>query len=1471
MTQIIVTYEKVKSYTMPEYNWNNADEWFENVSNNIANLNNYNDLNRAFGLKVARGCQTGDNLYDALKSRIKNKNETTGLYGHGKVFENIIGEYILGIEDKTVIEQKYKSLNRILGMFNKDAELISQNPLSVKKSDGGVIGDFTKIDLDSEIRLAILLSFFESKGKVKAGQVIGRLRNKYTNIMAEKAKEIGPLVGRGIGMIGNEIKDIGDGGAEKILKKEYPNYESYLTVDDEVNTKLKESLEFYFGSGDLAPTMVYYDIDDEQYGVPINLLIKKMKHDKKAYQELNLIKPGGAKWPQSGGGKFYMILSNDPFMNMCKSTGRYWGNQSCENYGNSGTYPQGPVSDIRYGNLIVYLFKGDRPSDGWPYKQSVGSGWANKVDAADDGTLLSRQNVKWGFKENKKDVVGAGIDPAHYPSNGRKGYQANSNRAIAMVLADSGLFNYGKLVTPYEYVGHCDVGRGTGILTYTSGTSCFTKIDQMNFNPDLIVAEDPHISYYDFNRLTKPATDRKIKLLLAKNHTIWAIPENDKGISRLLASNDKDIISLMMASPIATKEAMNVVLDNLDIIQPNSDSFAAVNDNICKLLSNHPNADEEIHNKIISKHPIFDNGLTALEVFYLRLTNISETFISHLPKSKLSEQIHKFLNRKLFTFNTKSKRDYSKIIKILLGSSIDKELIDGPDGLFKERKLDIISDCIVVKNLMFAKYLTIKDYTKLLIKFKSSYHSWNTIQEHHNKYPIINELVNKTSKEVGYSYCIPLYDVNHYGWNFKSDKIEYNFGSLQNIENNILKTDRQTVGNINNIYNICPELFENGTILEYIRNKKVYEKLWTFKDKYNIDPYYFTLNSRNLEKHDIEDIAIYWDEEKLSYAFENTNKPLRAFMYKFLPYDEGKSKLREIIHTSLLNTIINSDEYISKLGIELICHWIYGDLNYFKIFEDKILKLSLKNLYSNGEFLEPPKDLIELYENIENISLLNSVAAGYDGLTGGLCRNPNIPYYIQKCLLDKWPNISKKYDGEYDEYLSKIEGALAENEGTHHSIIERLYANNKYWKQLASNPATSELILSKLYKHHPVEVLCNPSLGDRLFNNFWKLTNNILRKEVDVDVNRLNNLLKQPNDKLKGSKRRREIIKYMENATNWLGYWRGGLTKKGNFSAFGKINYYHEGIADYPIIDPLINHKIVISKFWDDKERNMENELWIIDNLIKKGKNNVLISGKMYDGKGLVEFKDRNILINDLFSHIPKYKRGNKIKSTDSEGKTIQLDAPKWSFDNIFVFTDRQKPEGESVPSWRYTWNKSDLEKIINVFIHRGTDKQISKLLKDWEHTYVVSSGLTPKGDWATLNQSSLIKSIDDNNLWTPTIIGITLKHLLKNNSKIYTTMCNNMPLTKTLLEVCVSSTQGELDRYKLTDSKTKVLIKDLDSARQKILGNPQVPIRFVYFIISDTTNKALMANAMKVRNDRLSEYAEYYTIMNPPPKLIKK
>jgi len=1469
MSNIVVTYEKVKTYDMPEDSWDSADEWFEHVSKSISNMNNYNDAKRKSGINIKRGCETADNLHSALKSRIDNKGTIEGDYGYGKVFKNIIGEYVISIDDKTVIDSKLNALNKLLNIFNIDEQLIYYDPATEdnKKLEFVEDKDVLKLDLEKEVRLAVLLSLYSAKGKVKAGQVIGRLIKRFPDLMKARAKEVGPLVGKGLAMIGNEIKTYEIGGAKQILEKEFPDYIKYTDKDSSGPVKLDEPLQFYFSGGNLKPEVIYYDIGEEQYAIPLSILIKKMKHDKLAYQQLNLLKPGGAKWPQSGGGKFCMVISNDPFLNMCKSTTRYWGRSSCENYSPNGQYPQGPVSDVWFGNLIVYIFKGDRVCHGWPYAQSIGSGWQNKIDSAPDGTLLSRQNVKWGYKDSKVGVIGGGIDPGHYPSNGRKGYQANSNRGIAMILAEHGLFNYTSLDTPYYYKGHCDVGSGTGKLKYTSGTSCFTKIDQMNFNPDLIVAESPNISYFDFNRLTKPATDRKVKLLLAKNHTIWAISENDKGINRLLQTNDKDIISLMIASPIATEYAMNYVLDNLEFIEKEASNYAKLNNNICKLISRHPNSTSEIHTKLISAHPTFDNGLTAKQVFY-NFPNLlwpGETHISMLSKEILNSEVSKCLNRKLVDISGLLSSTEAKFNHPLFGK-FSKELILGNDGFKMDRKLDIIISSYFVSNMIFAKNLTISDFTKLLVKFKNSLNSWNTISEYHNKYPLISKLVSSTAKQIGYSICIPVYDSKHYGWYIKNDRFDYNFAKTHNI-----KKDRQSVGIINNIYQIYPEIFKSGVVLEYIRNSKFYNKLWKDKDKYDIDPYYFTLNSRSSTNHIEEDIKIYWDEATLDYAFANTKKPIRAFLHTFLPYDETLCKPRDRIHSRLLNEILTNDKYLEDLGLETVSKWLVGDLKYFKMFEDKVLKIALKDLYNSGTFVDPPSDMFALYANVDNIGVLNDVAAGYASKDGGLCRNTNIPYYIQDCLLNKWPKLSKKYEGNYDEYLSIIQFELSRNPATHRDILDTLYLNKKYWKNIAQNPSTSSKMLTKLYKTNPVEVLTNPSLSDNLFKNLWKLTHNVLRKEVDVNVNRLNELLKRPNDKISGVKRRKEILAYLDASKNWIGYWRGGNTKKGKFAPYLDNNYYSEGIADEPIVDLLNNKKIIMLKFWDDKDRHMENELWEIKSFEVSGKYHINIDAEKHTGLESIHIKEK-IKINDLFSYIVPSKRRKDKKTKDAEGNEVIIKANKWNHDNIFIFTDTKVIKTQDpIPNWRYSWESDSQRDITKAYIKRNTVSGIMKLLKDWKVPHTIGSGMISKSKWATMNQDLIISLIDEEKLWDTNLIGMCMGPLLSNDSRNYTINCKNLPLTKTLLEICISESQEELDRFNLTDGLTPLKLKDLSPAIIKILEESNVPIKFVYHTLNNATSSQIKAKALLVKNERLQEYAQYYTLRNPAPTLRRK
>ena len=57
-----------------------------------------------------------------------------------------------------------------------------------------------------------------------------------------------------------------------------------------------------------------------------------------------------------------------------------------------------------------------------------------------------------------------GLDPYFYPRAGQANWPKLLNRALAMIVNSIGYLDYDEMKTPYKYIGHCDVGGGTGIL-----------------------------------------------------------------------------------------------------------------------------------------------------------------------------------------------------------------------------------------------------------------------------------------------------------------------------------------------------------------------------------------------------------------------------------------------------------------------------------------------------------------------------------------------------------------------------------------------------------------------------------------------------------------------------------------------------------------------------------------------------------------------------------------------------------------------------------------------------------------------------------------------------------------------------------------------------------------------------------------------------------------------------------------------
>ena len=150
-------------------------------------------------------------------------------------------------------------------------------------------------------------------------------------------------------------------------------------------------------------------------------------------------------------------------------------------------------------------------------------------------------------------------------------------------------------------------------------------------------------------------------------------------------------------------------------------------------------------------------------------------------------------------------------------------------------------------------------------------------------------------------------------------------------------------------------------------------------------------------------------------------------------------------------------------------------------------------------------------------------------------------------------------------------------------------------------------------------------------------------------------------------------------------------------------------------------------KFWDDKERHMENELWEIKSFEVSGQYHAKIVADKHTGTSTERIEGK-IKINDLFSYIPKSKRKRDKKGKDDEGNEIIIKADKWTFDNIFVFTDSKvDSDTKPIPSWRYSWDNSALKQITKAYIKRSNTEKIKSLLDAWDLPYTVKSGMVSK------------------------------------------------------------------------------------------------------------------------------------------------
>lgn len=1405
MSKEVIRYRKVVTYPMPEDLWDDMESWYKDITSKMLNLNPSVDLggDRNYGDRIVSLTK------EVLQSRLDNKNETTGDFGYGKIFKKIIGQYHISIEDEEGLQKKIMVLDSIIEIFNKDEKLIYFDPLASKKKD--VKSQYAEINAEQAVEIALLLNAINNPKKLSVGSAMGFINKTFPHLK-DQMKDIAPLIGKGVGVMKGRLNKDGVEDLQEDLEVKYPDFAEAGFGKDEGPSKLETPIIYAFDYTEDRPERVLYELNDDLYEIPLADMIKKMKHDKAAYEYLHQHKPGGPMWPDVATGEYTLVISNDPFLNLTKSSGRHWAGSSCEKISNSSfNYSQGGISDIRYGNCIAFAFEGGSVNEGWPEKQP------------DSKILLGRQNLKWGFKDDKKGDLGIGLDPMFYPRAGGSRWAKLLNKALALIIDSHGYLDFKSLKTPYSYIGHCDVGSGTGILNYRSGTTCYTNVKQDVVNPDLLVAANTLINSHQFERLTRPLASMEVKMLLAQNPNIWALPNREVGIGRLLRLKNLEMIKFLVRHETADPQALLGITELIPEIDPEYDN-ALVRDNLTFLICNHPNSNAEIHKRLLELVPqmkLDRKKVDSIDVLFGGLGNRGnvEPLLTHPP----------YVN-------------YGDL-------SILQETIKRA-----KRKRKPIDKLSLARSVLFAPLADREVYNEGV----------RIIRQVCDTLPRDNQTLEgrirmRCSMEVFLSYFLPLNVKGSWCFNQRPYDLDFDIFGYKTRDYEIDRQSDDVLKEVLFFYKEFKSFYDNATsiMMDNIRDSSVFKSLWRIRRRLQIRSFEFTRYGKSPLDFNKPSSEAFFGSKELIAALDTDD--IYELKYDYVDGDERR--LRKNIPSKFAQRVIENNSFIEALGWGYVALWLSDPVKHFEYFQERVFDYSFSRLYKgNGEFEEAPENPFELYNLVANINTLQEAAVDSVLNEGGLARNNRLPINMQNSIYNNWNILSQKYGGSYDEYMDNLIMALCENPNTDGRLLYDFAQDDKMKKSIASNSSTPKRLLNRLYSDYPVEVLCNSNLSDASFNKFWKYTMRILRVQVDKDINELYNKFEINSilDRNKGSKYRKSLLAFL-GANKYAKYWRAGLVKKGIWNQISGQRVSEEGIADYPII--FNEGKTIVIKFNNEPDKHYFNEVYELDEIkslkrkasTSKGET-LFLRGRVHKWKELkdggyekvIENINENVLVNEFFNYIPPENRGDDVTTTDEDGNTVVVNAPRWTVDNIVVINDpTAERKGEKLPSWRFEITQEQVDNLVYCYIKRGQD--IQKLLDD-----LSVSINTPQ---YVLGAKNVFAQIERANAWDKDLINNNISLLLNNNAEILNTI-TDLPLTKFILDLSLSQTPEDIkEKYGIPDLSLAML----NPLKSKILSYDYVPIGYIFTLLHQYPPPNIMASAEAQRLKRAKEYNAYY------------
>ena len=1423
-----ITYEKVKSYEFEEYNFDDWESWFNHTVSQLSNMKRKNPDGSVSNIGFALFSQLESRLKRAMETRFANKDNDSSPY---HIFKDVVGEYIVNIEDMVTIKSQMAKLEEILDIFNSVEALTTADPSPQRRDAPTELPDGDESLEEIALNIAYAQIDEYEKEVPSSRPVMGRIMAAHPQYRSDSA-EVEEVAEKMVEKANNEFNSIGLEAIRALVKKDSKK-EKAVEVAEKLN------IEYYFAMGQYSPEEVHFEIDGGEQQIGLTSLIRKVK-DQKLQDKLNRIKPGASEWPVSSTGKYYLIISNDPMLIVTMSTNRSWAHGSCMRQ--DGAYPNGPFHDVELGNPVTYVLTSDKLNEGWPTTY--------------DQTLKGRNLMKWGYKDSDRTNYGIGFEPTTYPSGRDWGIPMAT--ALGMILTERGHMGYSKCTTPYIYQGWSDLMGSTNRNIIFTGINLYGRninLDEAQFAPEMAMAQSPMAVYSQINRLTRMSVDMRIKRAVAQNPNIWMY---DIALTRLIRSKDNDIYKQLIGCPIAIPDALLEMGKVLEEVGEQAYTLDNRRNNILWDLVRHHNTPAELHHHFAEKY--------------------GEEYLSWAYHSQGSPRLP--------IKPCYAPHDMMDVLVELAFTYPDRgQVMKAVQALAYAPNMDTANFVTLLskfnKWIRSRRWHTDKGRLSLSEKHTELYQELEATR----RVLTFRTLLPFQEGDEGWAFS-----GEYLGIPTKANDIRQEWRSNYN---NLLSSDSislliQIVPEIlseNDMFNGCI-LFEN------LRDWEVSDFLWTNRAKLEIAPYSFMNRPRS--SRDISNPVphLLCPPERVAEAFSEL-EPSEVFLFKydFLPNDSDARLEREGVPRPLLNIILSSNQYLLDIGLEPVAMWLVDPKRHFDQYEHSVMEIAIGGLWSEGELLDPPENYVEFQDMIMNIAVMEQAAIG---LAKNPRISEDMQYKLLNTWVEISDKYGGSYSEEITFIEDLLVANPAISRATVKRLINnvnyrQILAKNPNCPQSYLTGHKGGGREASLFYQYPVEVLSNPGLSDDNFSRLWTLMDSYLRTEVDADAERLFNRIRTFQQKFMGIAKGVTKRKYVKNTilkgnnvNNWMSYWRGGSSKGTTFETHNRKNLFTEGggITDYPL--SIVGKKSVVLFFNDGVTE--ENELWFVERMREIKGGNLEIKAKVVkwaDGHITEETYEGTQHINEFFKFIPPEERGPEIQyqvcdyckfrrpesedalgehlesehpdeeiPEDSEGFSYEMvDAPKWNVSSVFMFTDKNPPKAQKVPQWRFTFNSQDLNNVLKVYLSR---KPIKTLLRIWENEpYEV---YTQKGkNVAKLEPATIYGAINQENMWTEELIDSVIEDLIRNYGVNIISAYNNMGWTDKVLNISLLDDEEEMAKYNLTRG-------NLEQFRRYLLAKDNLPTWYIYKLFEVSTNRdtVSVARNYRMRPEMIAKYNEY-------------